>query len=955
MGSAIGGILGSVGGSFLPIPGGSAIGGALGSAFGSAISGGGDPSQGTPATANNTVNLPSWLSDPYQSQVSQAQSLAQTPYNPQMNYQVAGFTPQQQQAFGLTNNLVGQYQQPYNTALGNTQALGQQAMGGLNNQQFQSYMNPYIQNVLDTSKQQAFQNYDMAQNRLSEQAAGQGAFGNSRVGLAQGQLGSNFIRDLNAQQASTLAGGFNTALGGYQTGINQGLNAANQMGSLATNQQNAGLAGINALYGMGAAQQGLAQQQLTAQQQNAQQQAQYPWQQLYNAQGVMSTPSQIYGHQQTSTQTLQQPSALSQGLGIGSALSGLGVGNSGSAAGLGSYSPFFGINSGNYQSANLAGNGNAAYDSLSSSDNGGFLSSVGNFFGGLFNEGGVVPGYKKGGQVNPAQLGNGMRVGGLLAKSPSIGDSLGTNTGRGMHLRREYGINGSYDEGGSVDPISVGLTDPSKLDTLGTAIAFKKANNYVNQLLGISSDTSAPDGYARGGIVGYADGGSPSDEYTREAFRAFTQGQDFDLSGVPYNNDTTKMINALNLRYPGRATLPDVNQYTGTNNMPNLSRPTYNGYYRQHPDEDLNRQMLGQELRKGGIAGYADGGDVSYGQEFANYLVNNHPEVADSISSIADAYKRTGIAQGIMTPAYDDPNSYIGQHPISGTIAAAMLPIAATGEAALAGGSALTSSAGRAIIGGAGAYPAAARALIGAGALIGPQISDNIAKAGDKAASSKIGRLKEAASAEDMAIQQAGLSKADQTYLDNLHAIAGQQQAQTKPEQGPTGPFGSPLNLPALALGQGMLSAYAGHGNFAADLAGGAGNVGEEYYKQKQLEAMYGYKNAMAEAAQARGQSELGNLQLKQQDAPYRMALQQAQVAAANVKAQGGTLEQQAQNWARVMVPAMPQLLTMKPEQIQQVFMNMASSSGSGQQPMMNPSSSLSGYTTAQLQAMRKQ
>ena len=167
---------------------------------------------------------------------------------PQMNVQPAqpsGPNVFQQAASGLTDAMAGT-----RGAMGyNPQNVSAQtAVGGIN-----TYMNPYTQQVIDTSMRDLERQRQMQQNQMGAQATAAGAFGGSRQGVAEAETNRAFA-DQGGQLAAQLRQqGFQTALGASQQDV------ANRMQAAQANQQ-AGLQG--AQLRMGAANQlgGLAGQ-----------------------------------------------------------------------------------------------------------------------------------------------------------------------------------------------------------------------------------------------------------------------------------------------------------------------------------------------------------------------------------------------------------------------------------------------------------------------------------------------------------------------------------------------------------------------------------------------------------------------------------------------------------------------------------------------------------------------
>ena len=151
---------------------------------------------------------------------------------------------QQPQPMGAgQQNIYGQSAGAYTGALQGTRAAmgynpqgvtAGQAVGGIN-----TYMNPYTQQVIDTSMADLERQRQTQMNALGAQATTAKAFGGSRQGIAEAQTNQGF-----AQQGGQLASqlrqqGFNTALGASQQDISNALqaNLANQQAGLQGAQQ----------------------------------------------------------------------------------------------------------------------------------------------------------------------------------------------------------------------------------------------------------------------------------------------------------------------------------------------------------------------------------------------------------------------------------------------------------------------------------------------------------------------------------------------------------------------------------------------------------------------------------------------------------------------------------------------------------------------------------------------
>ena len=245
-------------------------------------------------------------------------------------YEVAGLSPEQQEAAKMARAGIGVYK-PYlegasgmmNTAAGFT-AAGTQSYDP---NAVTEYMNPYQQQVTqnaiaEMNRQAAIQNQS-----VSAQAAKAGAFGGSRFGVQQAELGRNLADVQGAQILKDYSQNYSQA---QQAAMNAFQNQQARMQSAGQGLANIGqgIAGLGQqasalsqgdtsfLYNMGANMQGQQQKLLDAQRMN---QAMYnaePYQRLSQYSDVLNkTPSGQMGMSQT-TQPTASPFSQIAGLGI---------------------------------------------------------------------------------------------------------------------------------------------------------------------------------------------------------------------------------------------------------------------------------------------------------------------------------------------------------------------------------------------------------------------------------------------------------------------------------------------------------------------------------------------------------------------------------------------------------------------------------------------------------------
>jgi hypothetical protein len=301
-----------------------------------------------------------------------AKKVSETPINlPAM--QVAGMSPQQQDALKMAGQGIGVYQPFLNTASQNyadatagfksLPQYGQAAVDygvagaqAYNPNSATQYMNPYQEQVTQNAMKEMQRQAAVQQQGLNAQAVKSGAFGGSRQGVQQTELGRNLYdiqsqrifqdyannynqaqtasmnafqnQQARAQNLGNIALGAGSLASGSATGI---ANVGKQTADLG--QQTSGLAqgDTSFLYNIGNQQQAYQQKVLDAARQTSIQQQYEPYQRI-------SFLSDIYKGAPSSQQTISQTSAPSPSM--VSQIGGLGI------AGLSAYNLFGGSGTG---------------------------------------------------------------------------------------------------------------------------------------------------------------------------------------------------------------------------------------------------------------------------------------------------------------------------------------------------------------------------------------------------------------------------------------------------------------------------------------------------------------------------------------------------------------------------------------------------------------------------------
>ena len=215
--------------------------------------------------------------------------------------QQSGFTQAGQTGMGAPTTTAG---------IGSILQSLQTSQAGPNINQF---LNPYQQYVTDEISRQG----QMAQNQLSAQAIGSGAFGGAREGIQRAEL----QRATQANIGQSLAGGFGQALGAAQQQqamqTQAGMQGGQLLGALGGQQQAMQQADIASLLQAGGIQQQLGQQALEASRATDMARAYEPYQRLEFLKGIMTNLPTSQSAVTATTAPGTNPLAQAVGTGIG--------------------------------------------------------------------------------------------------------------------------------------------------------------------------------------------------------------------------------------------------------------------------------------------------------------------------------------------------------------------------------------------------------------------------------------------------------------------------------------------------------------------------------------------------------------------------------------------------------------------------------------------------------------
>lgn len=259
----------------------------------------GKPPPSVTTYGSTTSNVPQWYSDYSQGILNQANAVAGQGYQPYGGPRVAGFSPEQEQAFSLAEGNVGKGSGVVGDAISGTQGiLGQvtptigqnlaTAGGSYTGQNVQNYMNPYVQNVTKQAQNLANRNFNenllpTIQNTFTR--AGQ--YGSTRMADAVGNAARNTSEGLQSAADASLANAYTSGAQTFgadasragtlaQLGVQSGLQGQQNLSGLGQTLQQLGLTDAATLENIGQQRQGLTQQNLDTAYGDFQNQQNYP-------------------------------------------------------------------------------------------------------------------------------------------------------------------------------------------------------------------------------------------------------------------------------------------------------------------------------------------------------------------------------------------------------------------------------------------------------------------------------------------------------------------------------------------------------------------------------------------------------------------------------------------------------------------------------------------------------
>ena len=263
-------------------------------------------------TTTQQVSIPPEVMARYNSVNARAEGVASTPFQQYGGEFVAPLNEVQQQGIQATGQ-ASQSAQPYYQMGTGLTLSGTQAVGPLTSGQISTYMNPYIEGVVDPTLRALQQQQGQQLSQQQAEAIKGGAFGGERSGIQRAMLQGQQNLATGQAIAPLYAQGYQQAVQtatGQQGVRAQDLarlaQAGQQIAGLGTGAQAAGLQGAQAQIAAGTLGQQTAQAQKTAEYQQFLQERGYPYQQAQFLANIAMGTGALSG----STTTTESPAGF---------------------------------------------------------------------------------------------------------------------------------------------------------------------------------------------------------------------------------------------------------------------------------------------------------------------------------------------------------------------------------------------------------------------------------------------------------------------------------------------------------------------------------------------------------------------------------------------------------------------------------------------------------------------
>ncbi len=232
--------------------------GAIASGVAGAVLGSG-PSKGPSNATSSITSVPAWMSDYAKQLLTQANTVATQPYQQYGGPRIAGLTQDQQDAANIVRSNTGQAAGVVTDAMGRLDPNAGKGMltragryldgaGGSYTDPgvAEKFMNPYNQNVIDKSKNEAMRMWDdQIMPGMESMFVRNGNYGSSAHARVAGRNATDLTSRLQENAGAMLADSYNTGAGQFNNEQNQQGQLAQIASSLGQTEQSMNESNVN--------------------------------------------------------------------------------------------------------------------------------------------------------------------------------------------------------------------------------------------------------------------------------------------------------------------------------------------------------------------------------------------------------------------------------------------------------------------------------------------------------------------------------------------------------------------------------------------------------------------------------------------------------------------------------------------------------------------------------------
>lgn len=238
----------------------------------------------SPEEKFKNVLYPDWYTGPAAATTNYATNLLNKPITPYGGEFTAPLSTLEQQARGMSQNMIGSWQPALNDALDYTR----RSATPFTEADMASYMNPFTMLALDPVAEKMREQEAMERNALNARSAMTGSFGGTRNAVAQNLLGDRTDENIRDLYATGLKQAFDTGSALWRGDTQAAGNAATQRLAQGLTGAQLGTADVSRTAGLGQTERALAQNTLDKQYEDWARTQKEPYAKLEAATGALA-------------------------------------------------------------------------------------------------------------------------------------------------------------------------------------------------------------------------------------------------------------------------------------------------------------------------------------------------------------------------------------------------------------------------------------------------------------------------------------------------------------------------------------------------------------------------------------------------------------------------------------------------------------------------------------------